>query len=157
MQLSKEMDAGPLYSQVKVPLSDTETAPELEKELGELGAQQLSLTLPAIMNGSAQATPQDESLASYCQLLKKEDSQLDPSTLSATEAERRVRAYLAFPKTKLTIEDQSIVVTKAHVSAGKASPLDIECNDGRFLSIDELVGPSGRSMNAKAFLNGYVH
>lgn len=157
MQLSKEMDAGPIYSQVTVPLNDTETAPELERQLGELGAQQLSLTLPAIMNETAQATAQDESLASYCQLLKKEDSLLDPTTVSANEAERRVRAYVAFPKTKLTVAGQPIIVTKAHVSAQKASPLDIECNDGRFLSIDELIGPSGRAMNAQAFSNGYIH
>ena len=157
MQLSKKMDAGPMYSQVKVPLNDTETAPELEKQLGELGAQQLGLTLPAIMSGAAVATPQDDSLASYCHLLKKEDAQLDPSQLTANEAERRVRAYLAFPKTKLTVEGQSIVVTKAHVSAQKATPLDIECSDGRYLSIDELIGPSGRAMNAKAFINGYIH
>ena len=156
MQLSKAMDAGPIYSQVTVPLLDIETAPELETQLAELGAQELSLTLPAIINGTVKPTPQDDSVATYCQLLTKQDSHLDTSLLTAEQAERRVRAYLAFPKSKVTVSGHQIVITKAHVTNTHASPLDIPCADGRFLSIDELIGPSGKSMNAAAFLNGYA-
>lgn len=157
MQLSKEMDAGPIYSQVTVPLLDIETAPELELQLAELGAQELSLTLPAIMNGTVKPTPQNDSVATYCQLLTKEDSQLDTSILSADQAERRIRAYRAFPKSKVTIKGHQIIITKAHTTHLHNSPLDLPCNDGRFLSIDELIGPSGKSMSAEAFLNGYVN
>lgn len=155
MQLSEAMDAGPVYSQVTVPLSDTETAPELETQLGEIGAQELSLILPSIINGSLIPVAQDESVASYCKLLRKDDSTPDFSTLSAEQAERRVRAYVAFPKTKATVGGHSIVITKAHVVNHAETALDIACADGRFLRVEELVGPSGRSMNAKAFLNGY--
>jgi len=156
MQLSAAMDAGPMYSQVTVPLTDTETAPELEAQLGELGAQQLSTILPAIINGSLQPTPQNDDVATYCKLLSKEESLLDTTTLTAEQAERHVRAYIAFPKTKVTVAGHLIVITKAHVSTTAHSPLDIACADGQYLSIDELVGPSGKSMNAKAFLNGYI-
>ncbi len=155
MQLSKEMDAGPIYSQVTVSLSDTETGPELETQLGEVGAQELSLILPSIINGSLMPVPQDESVASYCRLLKKDDSTPDFSSLSAEQAERRVRAYLAFPKTKATVLGHPIVITKAHIVNHAETALDIACADGRFLRIEELIGPSGRSMSATAFLNGY--
>ena len=157
MQLSKAMDAGPIYSQVTVPLLDVETAPELELQLAELGAQELSLTLPAIMNGTVKPTPQDDSVATYCQLLTKEHGHLDTSVLSSEQAERRVRAYRLFPKSKVTIGGHQIVITKAHGTNSHSSPLDLPCNDGRFLSVDELIGPSGKSMNADAFLNGYVN
>lgn len=156
MQLSAAMDAGPIYKQVVVRLHDTETTPELETQLGTLGAQELSLILPAIINGSLQPTPQNDSLATYCQLLTKDKSELDTKTLTAEQAERQVRAFIAFPKTKTTVAGQPIVITKAHVVTTSTSPLDIECSDGRFLAVDELVGPSGKAMNAKAFLNGYI-
>lgn len=156
MQLSAAMDAGPIYSQITVPLLDVETAPDLEVQLGELGAQELGLTLPAIINGTVQPTPQNEDVATYCQLLTKDESILDTENLTAEQAERHVRAYLAFPKTKATIHGHSIVVTKAHVTNTHNSPLDLHCIDGRYLSIDELIGPSGKSMNAKAFINGYL-
>lgn len=157
MQLSAAMDAGPIYRQVAVPLNDTETAPELEQSLAELGAQELSLALPAIIDGTAQPTPQNDSVATYCQLLTKEQAILQPENSSAEQAERHVRAFLAFPKTKTTIAGQSIVITDAHVSTAKTTELDIACNDGRYLSIDNLIGPSGKAMSAAAFINGYLH
>ena len=139
-----------------VPLQNTETTPQLETALGELGAQELSITLPAIMNGNITPIPQDDDMATYCQLLSKSQGLLDPSTVTAEQAERRVRAFIAFPKTKITVAGQPIVITKAHVSTAGTTPLDIACADGRYLSIDELIGPSGKPMNAKGFLNGYT-
>ena len=156
MQLSAAMDAGPLYTQTTVSLNNTEQTPELEHQLGELGAQDLCRALPAIIDGSLQPTPQNEDAATYCQLLKKEDGMLDASRYTAEQAERRVRAFIAFPKTKSTILGQSIIVTKAHVTNTATSPLAIECADGAYLAIDELIGPSGRAMQASAFLNGYA-
>jgi len=156
MQLSAAMDAGPVYKQVFFSLDDTETAPDLEAKLAALGAQELVTILPSIMNGSLQPQAQDDSLASYCKLLSKDDSVLNPETLTAEQAERRVRAYVAYPKTKVTIAGHLVVITKAHLASESNTVLDIQCSDGRFLSIDELIGPSGRAMNAKAFLNGYA-
>ena len=156
MQLTAGMDSGPIYSQITVPLLDIETAPELELQLAELGAQELSLSLPAIMNGTIQPTPQNDASAVYCKLLTKEQGHLDASQLTAEQAERHVRAFLAFPKTKAVVADQSIVVTKAHVTNTHNSVLDLACIDGRYLSIDELIGPSGKLMDAAAFINGYA-
>lgn len=156
MQLSAAMDAGPIYSQITVPLIDIETTPELEAQLAELGAQQLSLALPSIIDGSNQPTPQDDASATYCHLLTKDDSLIDTTSITSEQAERRIRAYIAFPKTKAIIGGHQIVITKTHITNTHNSPLDLECADGRYLSIDELIGPSGKPMNAKAFINGYL-
>lgn len=156
MQLSAKMDAGPIYHQLPAPLLGTETAPELEAHLAELGAQQLCAVLPSIVDGSLQPTPQNDDVATYCKLLTKDQSILDTQVHSAEQAERQVRAFLAFPKTKVTVADQPIVITKAHISDTQATVLDLPCADGRFLSIDEMIGPSGKKMNAKAFINGYI-
>jgi methionyl-tRNA formyltransferase len=156
MQLSAAMDAGPLYTQITVPLDGTETTPALEQSLAELGAQQLCTALPGIINETIEPTPQNDAVATYCKLLKKEDSLLDVTSLTAEQAERRVRAYLAFPKTKVTVAGHLIIITKAHVSDNQETALDLVCADGRSLSIDELIGPSGKAMNAAAFVNGYL-
>ncbi|MES2630840.1 MAG: methionyl-tRNA formyltransferase [Patescibacteria group bacterium] len=156
MQLSAEMDAGPVYKQIAFPLNDTETAPELENTLAALGAQELVTILPSIIAGALQPIAQNDSVATYCKLLSKEDGILDPEALTAEQAERKIRAYLAYPKTKATIAGHSVVITNSHVSSTASSILDIKCADGQFLSIDELIGPSGKIMNAKAFLNGYA-
>jgi methionyl-tRNA formyltransferase len=156
MQLSKAMDAGPIYTQLVVPLAGTETTPELEATLAQKGAAELVQALPGIIDGGLQPTAQNDDLASYCQLLDKKESILDTSTLTAAEAERHIRAYLAYPKTKATVAGHPIVITGAHVSTTASSPLDLACSDGHYLSIDHLIGPSGKPMTATAFINGYI-
>lgn len=155
MQLSAGMDAGPVYAQIVHPLSGTETRPDLYKTLAHAGTTVLIGLLPNIIDGSLQPVAQNEADATYCKLLSKDDAWLDVDTLTADQAEHRVRGQLGFPKTKIKIQDHEIIITKAHVSAEQKTPLDIKFEDGAYLSVDELVAPSGRTMTAQAFVNGY--
>lgn len=156
MQLIKAMDAGPVYSQATLPLAGTETKPELYETLGELGVTELLRVLPNILDGSLQPTAQDETAATYCQLLSKEDGILNPATQTAIEAERRTRAFIGFPKTRLLLGDHSYIITKAHVSPQAATELDRQFADSNYLTIDELIAPnSGKNLTCEAFLRGY--
>lgn len=155
MQLAARMDAGPVYAARRHPLHGTETRPELYHALAAIGTNLLLETLPSIIDGSLRPTAQDEKKASYCQLLQKADANLDLSKMTATDAEHTVRAHIGFPKSKLMIGDQPIIVTKAHISDQQKTPLDNICQDGAYLCIDELIAPSGRRMDSDAFLRGY--
>ena len=155
MQLSAKMDAGPVYSQVTYPLTGEETRPDLYEALASAGIGELLRVLPPILDGSLQPTIQNDIDATYCQLLTKQDGVLRPKELTAIEAERRVRAFLDFPKTRLNIDGRPIVVTKAHVSGQQKTPLDVMFSDGQYLSIDQLVATSGKTMSAEAFRRGY--
>jgi methionyl-tRNA formyltransferase len=156
MQLTAKMDAGPVYTQTAYTLSGHESKLELYSQLASIGTRLLIESLPDILAGSLQPTAQDEDAATYCQLLQKDDSTLVPDNLTAGQAERKVRAHLGFPKTKVNILGNTVIITKAHISSESKTPLDIRCQDGAYLSIDELIAPSGRLMNAQAFLNGYA-
>jgi methionyl-tRNA formyltransferase len=155
MKLAPKMDAGPIYTQVPYALDQTETKPELYDTLGQLGANLLVQKLPAILDGTISPAEQDDSEATYCQLLSKDDSLLDPSTVTPGEAEALIRAHLGFPRTRVTIGEYTVIVTKSHAVMTKNTPLDIECQNGAFLSIDEVVAPSGRTITGDAFLRGY--
>lgn len=156
MQLSAAMDAGPVYVAKSYILKGTETRPELYQNLAGMGTDLLLETLPGILDNTIQPVPQNDPDATYCQLLQKQDGILKPQEITATQAERQVRAYLNYPKTRFTLFNQQIIITKAHVSSEQKTPLDIKCQDGAFLSIDELVAPSGRVMDGDAFLRGYA-
>lgn len=156
MQLTAGMDEGPVYAQATVPLSGTETKFELYETLVTTSVELLIKTLPSILNDTLTPTPQNNAEATYCQLLSKADGQLDPVAHTAAEVERRIRAHLGFPKTKYTVLGHDIIITKAHIATEQKTPLDILCRDGAFVSIDELIGPSGRVMSGDAFLRGYA-
>lgn len=156
MQLTREMDAGPVYSQVTLPLSGTETRYELYESLSKQGIEELLRSLPTILDGSLKPTPQNNTEATYCQLLSKADSILEPTKHTATQAQRRVRAFQGFPKSKLAVLDTQVIVTKAHVASQPKTPLDNTFRDGAYLVIDELVAPSGKVMTPEAFLRGYT-
>ncbi|HEX7484361.1 MAG TPA: methionyl-tRNA formyltransferase [Candidatus Saccharimonadales bacterium] len=156
MQVSARMDAGPVYTAKEHALQGTETRPELYHALADIGTNLLLESLPGITNGSLHATPQNEAAASYCQLLEKNSTNLDLSTLTAPQAERIIRAHIGFPKSKLTIDGNTVIIIKSHISDQQKTPLDVLCQDGAYLSIDELIAPSGRQMTSEAYLRGYA-
>ncbi|MDK2898885.1 MAG: methionyl-tRNA formyltransferase [Patescibacteria group bacterium] len=155
MQLTQDMDAGPIYKQINYKLSKDETSLELYNTLAHIGANNLINILPDIINGSLKPINQDEAESTYCKLLYKKDSWLKPTDLTASEAECKIRAHLVFPKTKFNILKRDVIITKAHVTKYQQLPTDILCKDNKYLSIDTLIAPSGRKMSIDDFLNGY--
>ena len=155
MKLASSMDSGPVYDKIKYNLSGDETQPELYKILAKIGADLLIKILPDILENKLNPTEQNNSRASYCSILNKQDAFLNLSNLNSSSAERLIRAHLTFPRTKLNILGNTIIITKAHISEEECSPIDILCIDNKYLAIDELVAPSGKKMSAKDFINGY--
>lgn len=155
MKLDADMDAGPVYHQETIPLTGTETRAELYDHLFWIGSQKLVELLPRIADGSLQPTPQQHHAATYCSLLTKQDATLDFSTLTARQAEARVRAYLGFPRTKITYDGQTLIITAAHTSDSPQTALDHICADDTYLIIDQVIAPSGKHMTAEAFLRGH--
>lgn len=158
MSLVRDMDAGPIYHQEKVALSGTETKPELYDYLSRRGAELMIEKLPEILNGTLQARPQDDSLASYCKLIDRlADGRVDPSIMTATECERRVRAYLGWPKTRLNYLGQEIIVTKVRILdnyKGDNWPDVVKCSDNTYMQIVELIASSGKRMKTADYLRG---
>ena len=155
MQLTAEMDAGPIYAQRTYPLTHNETQPELYEKLADFGSSLLIQELRRILDGSL--LPKDQvGEVSYSSLLQKSDARVDAAEWNAVDLARKVRAHLQFPKTKASIHDQLVTITAAHSSDARDDELAVECEDGRWLIIDELIGPNGRRMSGKDFRNGYA-
>lgn len=156
MQLVSAMDAGPIYHQTDLKLTGSETKPQLYDRLARLGAEQLVSCLPAILNGDLKAKPQPNLDVSYTTLLSTDMALVDPLTDDAYAIERQVRAYLGFPKTKLKINNNVVIITSAKVVDRKIDDqLVVDCANQSYLLIEELVAPSGKAMSGSAFLRGY--
>jgi methionyl-tRNA formyltransferase len=154
MKITPKMDAGPVYRQAALTLKGTENKPELAKKLLDLGSKLLAENLEAILDGTLEPIPQDESAATYTKMLSKQAGLTDFKE-PAKVIERKVRAFLGFPRTRAAVHGQEIVITKSRVAADiKAGQLVMKCEPG-YLEIQELIGPSGRTMSGTDFLRGY--
>ena len=154
MKITSRMDAGPVYVQKTLALDGSETKPELAKKLLDLGSKLLVDNLDAILDGTLEPIPQDDSAATYSKMLTKADGIVDFSE-PAEQIERKVRAFLGFPKTSAKVAGQEIIITKARVAKdAHDGHLVVRAKPG-FLEIIELIAPSGRTMSGADFLRGY--
>lgn len=114
MEMVYKLDAGPIVAQREVPIRSATFADELGQQLAYLGARTLVEILPAYLEGSLKAVPQDESLVTYAPMLKKNQSRLNFNE-SAEQIVRKVHAYHPWPGTSFEHKGLHIKVLDAHV------------------------------------------
>jgi len=154
MQLTSGMDEGPVYVQETIALTPHDTKFTVYESLVTKSADLLLQALPRILDGSLQPISQDNTKATYCQLLTKKDAFIDPLSLTASQVDAHVRAYLGFPGTRLILGSIEVILTRTHVSY-TATELSVPCADDTFLAIDALKPLGKKEMPVKAFLAGY--
>lgn len=163
MRMTRGLDAGPVYRQVRTPVGNTETAGELHERLAALGAATLTETLPAILEGTLGARPQDEAGATYAPRIGKRDALID-WTDSAIAIERRIRAYNPWPVAETTTatgqrlrlwtaeaQPRSVRDAPGTVVDAADGAIDVATGDG-IIRIRRLQPPGGREMSAEAYL-----
>lgn len=156
MSLTSGMDSGPIYSQIKLKLSDKESKQELVHKLSELGSKEISKLLSL---DKLPPTSEQSGEPIVCSLIQKSDSVLD-LTKPAEVLEREVRAYLGWPGTKTTLKlkdgsELEITITEAQLSSeDDNSPLTLKASKD-YLKITKLKLPGKNEITAKDFLNGY--
>jgi methionyl-tRNA formyltransferase len=120
-----KLDAGDVIAQKEVSIGATETAKELKPRLIKEGAELLIQTLPAFEDGSAVPVVQDESQATHCGKMTKEDG-LIMLTDDARTNWNKYRAYAEWPTTYFFTERNGkqirVKITKATFTNGKFYP-----------------------------------
>jgi methionyl-tRNA formyltransferase len=160
MIVEPALDTGKLIAQKSLHITDNETTPSLTAKLVNLSSNMLIEYLPKYATGKIKPRrqPHVERDVSYSRKLTKEDGDLDPSALTAIECERRIRAFLDWPKSRLPFRGQSVIITKAKAlehNPGDNWPDIITCAKDSALQVLELINPkSGKTMSVKDYLNG---
>lgn len=77
MYMTERLDAGDIIAQRVVPIYEDDTVGSLHDRLKEAGACLLEETLPALLSGTVQAVPQDDSRATYAPNIRREDERID--------------------------------------------------------------------------------
>lgn len=163
MQLSAEMDAGPVFAQETILLNGRETKQQLADQLLGIGKDMLMNYLPQIIDGSLPPITQKESNATYDNRIGKVDGVLDFVGKNAEQLEREVRAFAGWPRSRAKIGTTEVVITQAHAADTNGTPgtplldgttLGIYASQGA-LVIDSLIPSGKKEMPTQAFLAGY--
>lgn len=155
IQLTSGMDEGPIYGQVSFELTGHETKFDLQEALSSRGAELLLTLLPSILNQSLKPKSQSKDGVTYTTLISKDDGIINPLTDTAETIERKVRAYLNFPKTRLKYKDKDVIITSANVvDTPDPNSLCIACAQNSTLLVESVIAPSGKTMTGEAFLRG---
>ncbi len=96
MKMDEGMDTGPIYVQQAIPIRPHETASELHDRLAQLGAEVLGRHLDNILSGDLKPVSQEEELATYAPLIKKQSGEIDWQQ-SSEQIDRHVRAMTPWP------------------------------------------------------------
>lgn len=96
MRTVKAVDAGDILLKKATPIGKKETAGELFDRLAVLGGEAIVEAIRLLDSGKATFTPQDESLATHCSMISKDDGNIDFSK-TARQIDCFVRGMTPWP------------------------------------------------------------
>jgi len=142
MRVVKALDAGPMLSRVRIPITDNDTTTVIEAALAARGAELLSTTLTEIEQGRAIETVQDEALVTYAPKLTKAEGLVDWQR-SAREVHNLVRGLWPWPHAYGFMAGSRVILHRSRLStlatgspagtilaASAADGLHVACGDG---------------------------
>jgi len=161
MQMDEGLDTGPVFARRSMPIGPNDDFGSVHDKLADLGADLLLEVLRTVGAGTARATPQPTSGATYAAKIDKAETQLDWKK-SAVELERAVRAFRPAPGAVARFRGEPLKIWRARVEGGSGAPgmvidadkLHVACGSSA-LAIEELQPAGGRRMPAIDFLRGH--
>jgi methionyl-tRNA formyltransferase len=166
MQMTLEMDAGPLYLQEKCAIQLIDTTETLSRKLSEIGAPLLTSTLDLIEKNAMVPVTQDVSAVTFAPKLKKENGRVDWNRPAAWIS-RQIRAFDPWPGTFSKIANTELKLWLAQPAEGVAAEkpgtvmnvlkhaILIACGEGTILQLVEVQPESRPRMTAHEFAIGY--
>lgn len=165
MYMAEGLDTGDMLLKRELVINENDNFEDIHDGLGKIGAEALMDTVEMIENGTAERTPQNDSLSTYAKKIAKEDCLIDFSK-NARSVHDLIRGLspvpLSFthtPNGKLLKVITSHVgdTDKPHSEVGKVLSLDngieVSCATGSIVFTRIL--PEGKArMDATDFIRG---
>ncbi len=149
MLLDEQMDHGAVVAQASIEIEKKDwppQAPVLEELLARQGGQLLAEVIPEWVAGKITPEPQNDSEATYCKKIKKEDALLD---LSADPYQNflKIRAYEGWPGAyffaKRDHREIRVKITDAQFASGKLEILKVIPEGKREMSYADFTTSRG--------------
>jgi methionyl-tRNA formyltransferase len=165
MRIVRKLDAGPIADAERVSIHARDTAADIETKLAAACWSLVARTLPKLSGETLSLTPQDETQATYCRRLTKDDGGLD-FAVSASVLAARINGLFPWPGCAVEISGQPVKLGLADfevaftpggagtVLGTDAESLRIATSQG-VLRLLRLQRPGGKMLPAPEFLRGF--
>jgi methionyl-tRNA formyltransferase len=169
MKIDAGMDTGPTLIQTGIEILPGETAPELSARMAEAGAPLVVETLRALDRGNLAPRPQNNSLATYAPILKREHGRIDWA-LTAEQIYNRIRGFAPWPGAFTSFRARRCHIWGVPQSLDAAVPLgetarsgallphgtdlDVVCGGSTLLSVEAVQVEGRRRITTSQFLSG---
>jgi methionyl-tRNA formyltransferase len=163
MKMVMKMDAGPVYKESDLPISDTDDAVNLTQRLAQLTAYEVPNVLDQIAEGYLEPREQNDSKATYCSKIKKSDGEIDWSEDGKVIA-AKMRAYAPWPGTFTFWKEKRVKILSGRFDAfpGEAGLVFekdhlVMIGTGNGSIIPEELQMEGKTVQSmREFLKGYT-
>ena len=162
MRIDAGLDTGDMLLKAETAIGPDETAVELGGRLATIGAGLLVETLAGIEQRRIVPEKQDNALATYAPLLKKEDGRID-WTRDARALHNQVRGLQPWPGAATVFRGQALHIWRSRVWSGSSAgapgsfaslkPLVVNCGTGA-LELMEVQMEGRKRIPAADFANG---
>jgi methionyl-tRNA formyltransferase len=163
MYMEEGLDTGDMIAKKSTPILK-KTAAELHDEMAELGGELLSEQLPNLESGNIIREKQDDSLATYAEMIFKKDGEINFSKTPA-EIERLIRGMDSWPGAYSCYKGQLMKIWKAEISnkvCGEPYGTIVEVSDngievsagGSILIITVIQMPGKKRVTVADYLKG---
>ena len=142
-QMAFKLDSGAILAEQIVPIAVDDMKEELRSRLIDIGGQMLSNILPDVVEGKLIPKAQDESKATFCTKIKKEDGEIDIAG-NASENYNKYRAFEGWPGVYFFVEKND---RKIRVKIKKA------VYENNSFIIERVVPEGKKEMDYDVFLN----
>lgn len=158
MYMDEAMDTGDMIVQEEIAILDSDNIDTLREKLSLLGANMLKKTLPSLANETNPRIKQDNSLATYAPIIKREQEHIDFNK-PAKEVFNQVRAL--YPAAYFLLNGEEVKVLDGYIGLPSKSPelvitkdaIGIPCAD-KIYYITELKPFGKKAMKTRDYLNG---
>ncbi len=163
MQMNAGLDTGDMLLKRATPIGPDEDAQLLHDRLAAIGADALGEALDLLVEGRLIPEKQDDLLANYAPMLKKEDGFIDWNREPAAIM-NLVRGLNPWPGAYTVLDGKMLKIYRCRVTDGRGTPgtvlladrsgVVVACREGG-LVIEELQLEGKKRLPARDFLAGY--
>ena len=165
MYMDVKMDTGDMISKVVVPIGEKDHTGSMFEKLSLAGAELLTQTLPKLLAGELEATPQNHEEATFAWNIKREDERIDWYK-PANVLYNQVRGLHPWPVAFTQLDDLSVKIWWAEpnnhlydaepgtIVKVEKDGIVVACGDHAGLKITDIQISGKKRMDVASLLNG---